>query len=85
MSTCTYRQITETRHEWVVPAPAPHGAHITEISKAVQAASAAWYRAHGEPEADAHVMAPPDDLWAAPGEDGGEPAIIIGFTSKEEQ
>lgn len=70
------RTVVSTRYEWAVPAAPPHGAHISEVEKAVQAASAQA----------APAGAPPDDLWVTAGEDrDGRPEIIIGFTVEEQE
>lgn len=76
MATYTWRTITSTRREWVVPAAQPWGACLGDIEAAVAAASMAYREAHG---LDEGVTLPDDALRFHVGDD----EIVISFTTEE--
>jgi hypothetical protein len=47
MPTWTWRTITSTRREWIVPAAQPWGAFLGDIRSAILAASIAYRQQHG--------------------------------------
>lgn len=78
MATYTWRTITSTRREWVVPAAQPWGACLGDLRSAIAPASMAYREQHGLNET---VTLPDDALRFHPMDD----EIVISFTVEEPQ
>jgi hypothetical protein len=76
MATWTWRTVTSTRHEWIIPAAQPWGATLRDLRGAIAAASVAYREHHGLP-IDA-VLA--DDALRFHVTDD---AVLISFTTEE--
>ena len=78
MATYTHREIVSRRVEYIVPAAAPWGACLGDMSAALSAASRAYREAHN---VDERLMLPDDALRLFPRDD----EIVISFTIEEAQ
>jgi hypothetical protein len=78
MATWTWRTVTSTRREWIIPAAQPWGACLGDLRGAIAAASVAYLEHHGLPEnaalADDALRFEPRDA-----------EIVISFTTEEQQ